>query len=471
MLLYIMLFLDREAELGRLERVARDGGLVVMYGRRRVGKTRLLLEWVGRHGGVYFVADQSSAAIQRRYFAQAVSGRLPGFDLVEYPSWRAVFDRLAADAAVRRFRGPIVIDELPYLLGTSPELPSVLQQWADHAARGARLAVALSGSSQRMMQGLAFDAAAPLYGRAREILEVAPLAAPFLRRAMPALEGTELLVAWTAWGGIPRYWELAASERGPMAQRIDALVLDPSGPLHQEPDRLLLEELPPAVELRPLLDAIGAGAHRMSELAGRIGRPVTSLSRPLDRLTGLGLVRREVPFGESARETKRSLYRIADPFMRLWFRVVAPNRGLLAAAGPAQRRALLKRLLPALTAEAWEELCRARLSSLGPRCALGALGPWEPAGRWWQGSEPEWDLVSRSADGERALLGEVRAWHAVAKPAAVVAEARRLAARPAPPPAQRAKQVVRALFIPVLAAGTPRRVEDVQVATLDDLLA
>lgn len=115
---------------------------------------------------------------------------------------------------------------------------------------------------------------------------------------------------------MPQYWELAHAARGKLEARIDALVLDPMGPLHHEPDRLLLEETPSAVELRPLLDAIGAGIHRASEIAARAGRPVTSLARPLDRLMELGLVRREVPAGEPPRQTKRSLYRLAEPFFR-----------------------------------------------------------------------------------------------------------------------------------------------------------
>jgi hypothetical protein len=129
-------------------------------------------------------------------------------------------------------------------------------------------------------------------------------------------------------------------------------VLDPLGPLHREPDRLLLEELPPAMETRPVLDAIGAGAHRLSEIAGRMGRPATSMSRPLQRLVAMGLVRREVPFGESEKKSRRSLYSIDDPFFRLWFRVVAPHRGALAAGSRATRRDLRQRHWPGLASSA-----------------------------------------------------------------------------------------------------------------------
>lgn len=465
MFVSIMLFLNRTDELSRLDRLARsaEGGLAVLSGRRRVGKTRLLLEWTRRHHGLYFVADQSSASLQRRYLAQAMSMRLPGFGEVDYPDWRALFGRLASEAKLRKFRGPIVIDELPYLIISSPELPSVLQQWIDHDARAAKLTVALAGSSQRMMQGLVLDGAAPLFGRAREVIEVKPLSARWLPHAFKGLTGYELLSTWTAWGGVPRYWELAHDARGKLDARIDALVLDPMGPLHHEPDRLLLEETPSAVELRPLLDAIGAGIHRASEIAARAGRPVTSLARPLERLIELGIVRREVPFGEEPRQTKKSLYRLADPFFRLWFRVVAPQRGFLATATPKQRRALLASYFPALVGSAFEELCLREVS---------VLGDWLPAARWWQGSEPEWDVVSASPDGKRLLLGEVKAWRKPATLEALVPEVRRLRARPLPylSALKRSPHVEWTLFVPAVAPRVPEEIEGVRVITLEELV-
>src|SRR6185295_11651812 len=130
----IMKFLNRAAEMERLERLARreGGGLAVVYGRRRIGKTRLLLEWSKRHGGLYTVADQSSGEVQRRYFAEAVAEHLSGFGDVEYPDWRTLLVRLARDAQKESWRGPMILDELPYLVTASPELPSLLQRWMDH---------------------------------------------------------------------------------------------------------------------------------------------------------------------------------------------------------------------------------------------------------------------------------------------------------------------------------------------------
>jgi hypothetical protein len=462
-----MLFLNRRGELAALQQLGdRRGGLAIVWGRRRLGKTRLLVEWCTRAHGVYTTADQSSAETQRAYLARAIAVVLPGFADVTYPDWERLFTRLAADAAARGFRGPIVIDELPYLVATSPELPSVLQRWIDHEAPRAALIVALAGSSQRMMQGLALSAEAPLYGRARALIDLGPLTPTELAAAL-GVRGVPLVEHWAAWGGVPRYWELAADATGTAVQRIAALVLDPLGPLFAEPERLLLEESPPAAEVRPLLDAIGAGAHRVSEIAGRLSRPATSLSRPLDRLVGMGLVRREAPYGEPARGGKRSIYRIDDPFLRLWFRVVAPNRAALIAGSAASRLALLAPQWDALVAQAWEDMCRQAVPRLG-RGALGRRGPWRPAQRYWRGTEPEWDLVADAADGTATLLGEAWCCRRPVTRAMIQREAARLEARPAPPPAAD-RQVVRALFVPHVQKGVPRLAGSVHVVTMAEM--
>jgi AAA+ ATPase superfamily predicted ATPase len=452
MLYCIMIFLDRAAEVDRLDRLAtrHAAGLAVLYGRRRVGKTRLLLEWAAAHDGLYSVADQSSAEVQRQYFAAAVAQRIDGFADVAYPDWRTLLARLARDARHLRWRGPVILDEFPYLVLGSPELPSVLQQWIDHEASDAKLVVALAGSSQRMMQGLVLSRNAPLYGRAQEILEITPLEPSFLRAALRPKTAPELVECYTAWGGVPRYWELARDETGSTRSRVERLVLDPLGPLHREPDRLLIEEVPSAVEVRPVLDAIGAGAHRVSEIAARVGRPATSMPRPLDRLVGMGLARREIPFGESEKKSRRSLYRIDDPFFRLWFRTVAPHRGQLTAGSRQARLRLLDKYWDGLAAAAWEDLCRRSVSRQPESSPLGRLGPWGPASRWWKGTSAEWDLAAESLDGRRLLLGEAK-WSA--RPfgkTTVERTLRALAVKEAPslPRKYADREVIRALFVP-----------------------
>jgi AAA+ ATPase superfamily predicted ATPase len=458
-------FVDRGDELARLRRSEADGGLVVVWGRRRVGKTRLLVEWARAAGGLYWVADESAPALSRRYLADALSAALPGFGDVRYDDWPSLLGRLARDAKSAGFRGPLVLDEVPYLLASSPELASALQRFIDHDARSAGLLVALAGSAQHMMQGLTLEPTAPLWGRAREIIKLRPIPAGHIGSAFQLAHAGDAVRAWALWGGIPRYWELAASFSS-SRDAADALVLDPMGPLHDEPARLLLEELPSATSLRPLLDAIGAGAHRVSEIAGRIGQPATSLARPLSRLLELDMVVRETPFGEPERSTKRALYKLADPFLRLWFGVVAPRRSQLLMATRKGRLQLLDARLPYLVASAWEDLCREAVPKLGT-----ALGPvsWGPAQRFWSGAGPEWDLVAAGDDGS-VLIGEAKWTEREPTMADVDRTVAALRAKGLPSNQPHETKLVVAVFFPTLPKGARRKHADVHLVDAKQVL-
>jgi hypothetical protein len=196
------------------------------------------------------------------------------------------------------------------------------------------------------------------------------------------------------------------------------------------------------------------------------------MSRPLDRLLGLGLARREIPFGESEKKSRRSLYKLDDPFFRLWFRAVAPHRAQLAAGSRQARAALLSRFWNGLVAQAWEDVCRTGIPRLTSASALGRLGPWGPASRWWKGDAPEWDAVSESIDGKHLLLGEVK-WSAASVSKQELGRlARALMARVPPTlPGRYSKhEIVRALFLPEVGWRAPRRIQGAVVVTGTDLL-
>lgn len=467
-----MIFLDRESEWSRLDGlIDRDkAGFAAMWGRRRVGKSRLLTEWCRKCNGLYTVADISAASVQRRYFAQALAERLPGFAESEYPDWKSLLNRLGQDAKSLGWRGPLVVDEFPYWVMADASLPGILQNWVDDQLRSDGLLLVVAGSSQRMMQGLLLDRAAPLYGRATELMELRPLDAGWIGDALGKVDGVKQVAAYAVWGGIPRYWELAESFGGDLEAAVDALVLDPLGVLHNEPDRLLLEEIPSAMVLRPLLDVIGGGAHRLSEIAGRLGQASTALSRPLNRLIEMGLVSREIPFGVPEKNTKRSLYVVSDQFCRLWFRVVAPNRGLMAQAGRKIRLAIWKRHREHLCATVWEELCRRyvgrNMGALGELAGSGNF--WLPAKRWWQGEASEWDVVSTTDGGNMALLGEVK-WSE--KPFSVAEIERikaKLFARTRPHNLPSAAKPV--IFVPQLSTTAREQITDVTIIEADEVM-
>jgi AAA+ ATPase superfamily predicted ATPase len=415
-------FLDRRAELGRLRSLfaRREPSVGVLYGRRRCGKSRLLLEALPPGRSVYHVADDRESPLQRTAVAKELAGLIPGFDGVTYPDWDALLGRAWSEAPPGSV---LALDEFPALVAAAPELPSLLQKYIDRRARGPHLV--LAGSSQRMMQGLVLDRTAPLFGRAREILRVTPLGCGWIRRALGLDDDRMAVEAFAMWGGVPRYWELAA-EHGAADEALKVLVLDPLGVLHEEPRRLLMDDLREVAQASSILALIGGGSHRLSEIAARLGKPATSLSRPLDRLLELGLVRRDIPFGSSVRDTKRSLYGIADPFLRFWFRFVEPNRSRLAAGQAATVAREIRVTLPRHVAGVWEDLVR---ESIARRPLLGRT--WGPARSWWgpgnDRNPMEIDVVAESVDGGALLLGEA-SWARDAHPGTLLQSLRRKAA-------------------------------------------
>ena len=395
-------FLNREDEQRRLRRAfaCPGGGLAVLYGRRRCGKSTLIQRAAGEKD-LYFLADQRDALLQIQALAAEAERVLPGLSAARYPSWDALLTTLHARAS-----SPlnVVFDEFPYLVQNAPELPSLLQHYLDSPGRKS-LNFLLCGSSQRMMQGLVLDRTAPLYGRAQEILRIEPLRAGWISVAL-GLRADAAIEAFALWGGIPRYWELARSSGGGIESARD-LILDRKGVLHEEPARLLLDELRTTGQAYSLLSLVGGGCHRMAEIAGRMGKPAGSLTRALANLIELGYLRRDVPFGDSARSGKRTLYTLCDPFLRFHFRFVQPHRSMLELGLMASVEASLRRDFPAHAAGVWEDLARESV----PFLAIDGRA-WGPASRWWgtgkDGRPLEIDVVAETLDRKAILIGEAK---------------------------------------------------------------
>jgi len=416
----VLSFFDRHEEIRRLSRLLhrREGGLAVLYGRRRCGKSRLLGRVLDPARSIYYVGDERESVLQRAALAAEAARLLPGFDRVTYPGWDELFARLWDEA---RPGTVVAIDEFPALVAAAREIPGLLQKRLDRTT-GRGVHVLLAGSSQRMMQGLVLDRTAPLYGRAAEIMKIAPLAPGWIRPALSLQDAVAAVESFAVWGGVPRYWELAADYPN-LDQAIRDLVLSPLGVLHDEPGGLLLDDTRDAAQAASILSLIGAGCHRLSEIAARLGKPATSLSRPLQRLVELDIVRREAPFGVLARDSKRTLYRIADPFLAFWFRFVEPHRSRLAAAPIAPVAKAIARAFPGHVASVWEDLARASVARM---TCFGRS--WKPAARWWgpglDRRPMEIDLVAESEDGRALLLGKAR-WASAAEAARLLAELRR----------------------------------------------
>lgn len=403
-----MEFLDRLEEKKRLSDfiTSPESGFACIYGRRRIGKSRLLREVTKDCPYVlYYIADKSEAILQRSRLADDISCLLPGFNAVVYNDWGSILERWIKDSPAGSC---LIIDEFPYLVMNSPELPSVMQRCIDTLPLEKHLKIIICGSSQRMMQGFVLSHNEPLYGRAREILCLSPLGFPWMKQAFPGMSYLERVIHYSVWGGVPRYWELSENE----TTFIDSLrkhVFSPLGILHSEVDYLLLDDIPNSVQAISILSLIGQGCCRLSELASRLQCPATALPGQLKRLIELGMIARKIPFGSNPKNNKFSYYEICDPFISFWYRFVLPNLSDEMFLSDSQDIARFQSMFHPYLGKRWEAIVQDLLSA-GP--AFGFAHRWKNCANWWghglDHKHMEIDIVAESPDEETLLIGEAK---------------------------------------------------------------
>ncbi len=401
-------FIDRKTDTSRLyEALGRsDTQFIVIYGRRRIGKSSLIKEVIDTDRDLYFLSDQTSEQNQRVLFSRMVSERIDGFDKVIYPDWETLFRSLNNQLGGRI---TICLDEFPYMVKSCPSLPSVLQKLLN--LRILKFNLILCGSSQQMMYSCVLDKKAPLYGLADEIIKLQPIPARYLSKAL-GCDAVQAVTEYSIWGGIPRYWELRKDYRD-NETAIRKLLLDIQGILLEEPQRLLRDDMRDVIQSSTLLSIIGDGANKISEIASRAGKPASEITEPLKRLRDLGYICREVPFGDNEKNSKKGLYYIDDSLFRFHFKFVSPYISLLELGSIDTVMGIIKKQLPSFTGECWERLCRRFVSG---RNIDGII--YSRASRWWgkifrdnddaHGQMVELDVVAESLDKKHILIGECK---------------------------------------------------------------
>ena len=323
-----MKFVDRikEQEALRTALEANSSNFIVMYGRRRLGKSTLIRRSL-KDGDIYFEASLSEKAIQLSLLARTIGTEYPGFDMPIYSSWE---DIIMAFNYRCKENATLVLDEFPYLVQKDPTLPSTLQRILDRRITGVnelRCNIIICGSSQRMMHGL-LQGSEPLYGRADRIFILRPVKLPWWREIINT-SAKELVEEYSVWGGVPQYW--SQRERfGSLGDAIQGLILDEMGNLYNEPARLFLDEVSDIAPYSSIMLAVGSGKQKYSSIADALGKTTAELAKPMKHLAEMFFLRKEVPFGENPLKSKKILYRIEDPFMAFYYRFIEPNKSMIA---------------------------------------------------------------------------------------------------------------------------------------------
>jgi len=395
------MFVNREQEADRLKRVlsSDESRLVIIYGRRRCGKSTLLKRVLDKNT-IYFSADMRETPLQIMAIAERIENFIPGFAGPVYPGWDSLFRSM--NYALKSHM-TLCIDEFPYLIKNSPELPSVLQNIHDDGAHS-NYSIVLCGSSQTMMHGLVLNSNAPLYGRADEIMKIQPMSVAHMKKFLD-ISATDAVTEYGIWGGVPRYWEIRKSS-GSLDEALRHHVVNQYGLLYDEPERLFSDEIRTSVQAFTILSLIGSGCHRLSELASRMGKPATHLSAPLAFLSELKYIRREIPFGEPSRSGKKSLYKISDHFLNFWFTFIVPEKSRIDFGLTGEVLKEIRKKLPLYTSAIWEELCRQSIPFIFKDIQFS------PASRWWgkgkNGAALEIDIIAESSDKKVLMIGEAK---------------------------------------------------------------
>lgn len=405
-----MKFVNRERELDLLNQIAERPGaqFVVLYGRRRIGKTTLITHWFEEHvkeNYIYWVAHRSSSEILLKKFSSAVSTCLPGIGSnVRFGNWESALDQVFKLGADKRIY--LAIDEFPYLRQSVPEFASLLQMMWDRNAKSSKIVILLSGSHYHMMFKEFLSGNAPLYGRSTADLLLEPIAPHEMELFLPRYSPEQIVETYSIIGGIPKYLEMW-DDRRPVPKNIEEVILSPVSIFRQEAIYLIQDEIPEPRTYLAILEAIGSGMKSPKNIADKTGIAINHMGKYLRTLLDLRFIRRILSTDAADRNSSRlSRYEIRDSFLKFYFTYIYTNLELLEQNRIEKLMGIIQATKDAFVEKTgYEELARRLITRLGDEQKL----PFAPdhIGRIWNRSV-EIDVAAIEPRTRNILLGECK---------------------------------------------------------------
>ncbi|OAA31658.1 ATPase [Kosmotoga arenicorallina S304] len=400
------MFVNRDSELQLLENEynANRSSFVVMYGRRRIGKTTLLKEFIKGKNAIYFLATEENEEQNLKYFQNLAYEKTRKNILrpENTVSWEDIFDLLTQG----KERQIIVIDEYPYLTIDNKGFSSKLQRIWDEILNERNVMLVLCGSMVNMMYSETLSYSSPLYGRRTAQIRLKQMDFEYLKAFFPDKSKTELIELYSITGGVPKYIELFNNDKN-LHENIKDNILAKGCFLYEEPVFLLSKEFRETGTYFSILKSISEGNHKLGNIASRLNIKQTSLSYYLKVLIDMDLIKREVPITEKYPEkSKKGLYMIKDNFILFWFKFVYPYRSHLELDDTSYvMDKITNGLIDNHISFVYEDLCR---NLIRKKAMMGEFGGnIAKVGKWWDGTN-EIDIVGVNRDGEAVLFGECK---------------------------------------------------------------
>jgi len=401
-------FINRAKELAFLnsEYAKQESSLVILYGRRRTGKTTLITHFGADKRMLYFFATEEAESENLNSFKNLVGDYL-GSELLKnakIDSWELIFQELLKNNPQERKL--IVIDEFQYLGKANPAFPSIFQKTWDTQLKQANVMVILCGSLVSKMEAQALSYKSPLYGRRTGQIKLAPIEFKHYHEFFEGKSRTELIEYYSITDGVPKYIELFTGS-GDVFTAINQHILSKQSFLYEEPIFLLQNEVSEIGSYFSIIKAIAAGNQRLSKIASVLGVKQTNLSKYLKTLIDLDLLQRQVPITENQPEkSKRGLYRIKDNFIKFWFKFIYPYKSFIEMNNTAfVLQKIRENLIQQHVSSVYEDLCLAEMWDLNLDNAWNFH--FNKAGRWWD-NNTEIDLVAFDSEGEDIIFGECK---------------------------------------------------------------
>ena len=402
-------FIDRKNELDFLNREyqKKESSLIILYGRRRIGKTSLIKEFGKDKDMIYLLATEESELQNMDIFKNLVAKNLKNslLENTKIDNWEVLFKTIADTP--NENKKIIVIDEFQYLGKINPAFPSVFQRIWDELLKDENIMVILCGSLINMMESQVLNYNSPLYGRRTGQIKLKQI--PFENYKEfynKDLKKRELIEKYAVTGGVPKYIESFKTDED-IYSAIRNNIINKQSYLYEEPSFLLQNEVSEVGSYFSIIKSIAAGNRKLGNIASNLSVTPTNLSKYLQTLINLDILEREVPVTEiNPEKSKKGQYKIKDNFIAFWFQFIYPNKVFLEIG---RENIVLNQIkanfIDNNVSFVYEDVCREEMWELNVNGELGMI--FDKLGRWWNGNQ-EIDIVGINTKGKEIIFGECK---------------------------------------------------------------